>query len=61
MIAEGFDDYTVVAISGKSSTRMLEGYTHPRESRKLEALDTFSLSLRDTDNCRQPQPTSSKN
>jgi hypothetical protein len=29
MMAAGFDDYTVMAISGHSSTRMLERYTHP--------------------------------
>jgi Phage integrase family len=29
MIAAGFDDYTVMAISGHSSTRMLARYTHP--------------------------------
>jgi putative DNA methylase len=30
--------------SGHSSTRVLERYTHPREARKLEALQTFRLS-----------------
>ena len=39
MIATGFDDYTVMAISGHSSTRMLERYTHPTEERKIRALD----------------------
>ena len=39
MIAAGFDDYTVMAISGHSSTRMLERYTHPTEARKIGALD----------------------
>ncbi len=41
MIAHGFDDYTVMAISGHSSTRMLERYTHPTNERKLAALETF--------------------
>jgi hypothetical protein len=35
MVAGGFDDYTVMAISGHSSTRMLERYTHPTEARKI--------------------------
>jgi len=39
MIASGFDDHTVMAISGHSSTRMLERYTHPTEERKINALD----------------------
>jgi integrase len=43
MIAEGMDDYTVMAISGHSSTRMLARYTHPTETRKLDALATFRL------------------
>jgi len=39
MIASGFDDYTVMEISGHSSTRMLARYTHPTEERKIGALD----------------------
>ena len=39
MIATGYDDYTVMEISGHSSTRMLARYTHPREERKIGALD----------------------
>jgi len=39
MIASGYDDYTVMEISGHSSTRMLARYTHPREERKAAALD----------------------
>lgn len=39
MIATGFDDYTVMEISGHSSTRMLARYTHPTEERKSGALD----------------------
>jgi len=39
MIAEGHDDYTVMEISGHSSTRMLGRYTHPTEARKVSALD----------------------
>ena len=39
MIASGIDDYTVMAISGHSSTRMLARYTHPTEDRKLGALN----------------------
>ena len=39
MIASGYDDYTVMEISGHSSTRMLARYTHPREERKVAVLD----------------------
>ena len=42
MIDRGYDDYTVMAISGHSSTRMLARYTHPTEQRKLAALETFA-------------------
>jgi hypothetical protein len=45
MIAAGYDDYTVMAISGHSSTRMLERYTHPTEQRKLAALEAFAPSM----------------
>ena len=38
MIADGWDDYTVMSISGHSSTRMLARYTHPTEERKIGAL-----------------------
>jgi hypothetical protein len=44
MIEHGLDDYTVVSISGHSSTRMLERYTHPTLERRIAALDTFDLS-----------------
>jgi hypothetical protein len=43
MIATGFDDYTVMEISGHSSTRMLGRYTHPTEERKVWALDLPSV------------------
>jgi integrase len=43
MIEAGHDDYTVMEISGHSSTRMLARYTHPREERKASALESFSL------------------
>jgi Phage integrase family len=49
MIADGFDDYTVMAVSGHSSTRMLERYTHPTEERKIGALNLPPLST----NCPQ--------
>jgi len=39
MIAQGVDDYTVMEISGHSTTRMLGRYTHPTEQRKIGALD----------------------
>jgi hypothetical protein len=31
-----------MALSGHSSTRMLERYTHPTMARKVDALETFS-------------------
>jgi Phage integrase family len=43
MVAAGIDDYTVMAVSGHSSTRMLERYAHPTEARKIDALGTFNL------------------
>ena len=45
MIAAGFDDYTVMAISGHSSTRMLARYTHPTAERKVGALETFGADF----------------
>jgi hypothetical protein len=45
MIAAGYDDYRVMAVSGHSSTRMLARYTHPTEQRKIGALDAFSPSM----------------
>ncbi len=44
MIAHGLDDFTVMSISGHSTTRMLERYTHPTLERRVAALDTFSVS-----------------
>jgi hypothetical protein len=38
MIAMGIDDYTVMAISGHRSVRLLERHTHPTDARKLDAL-----------------------
>jgi integrase len=49
MIANDYDDYTVMAISGHSSTRMLERYTHPTEKRKIGALSLDWLAT------KQPQ------
>ena len=43
MIEAGFDDYTVMEISGHSSTRMLARYTHPTDERKQDALESFSV------------------
>lgn len=45
MIASGFDDYSVMEISGHSSTRMLGRYTHPTAERKIGALESFSPSM----------------
>jgi Phage integrase family len=44
MIAGGYDDYTVMEISGHSSTRMLARYTHPTDARKIGALSGPRLS-----------------
>jgi integrase len=49
MIEHGLDDFTVMSMSGHSSTRMLERYTHPTLERRIAALDTFNLST----NCPQ--------
>ena len=46
MIDQGYDDYTVMAISGHSSTRMLARHAHPTETRKVEAMDSFSIVTR---------------
>ena len=45
MIAAGFDDYTVMEISGHSTTRMLARYTHPTERRKVAALESIDADL----------------
>ena len=39
----GYDDYTVMAISGHSGTRMLSRYTHPSDERKVRALTLPSV------------------
>jgi hypothetical protein len=44
MVAARHDDYTVMALSGHSSTRMLARYTHPTDDRKLHALTLPALS-----------------
>ena len=44
MIEHGLDDYTVMSISGHSSTRMRERYTPPTLERRIAALNTFDLS-----------------
>ena len=46
MLEHGLDDYTVTSISGHSSTRMLERYTHPTLERRIAALDTLDLSTK---------------
>jgi len=40
MITSGSDTFTVMAISGHSSVRMLERYTHPGVAQKLAALES---------------------
>jgi type I restriction enzyme, R subunit len=43
MIAAGHSDHTVMAISGHSTTRMLERYVHPVQALKVNALETASF------------------
>lgn len=43
MIAAGHSDHTVMAISGHSTTRMLERYVHPTQTLKMSALNTGSF------------------
>ena len=43
MIAAGHSDHTVMAISGHSTTRMLERYVHPVQELKVSALETASF------------------
>ena len=58
MVAQGFDDYTVMEISGHSSTRMLARYTHPTTARKLSALEGLAGSLLGADRVTSAsQPT----
>ena len=56
MIASGIDDYTVMAISGHSSTRMLERYTHPTEARKIDALESLARSHHGHNDTGREQP-----
>ena len=43
MIEAGCDDYTVMELSGHSSTRMLARYTHPTKDRKISALESSDV------------------
>ena len=40
MIGAGHSDHSVMALSGHSSTRMLERYVHPSQALKIAALET---------------------
>ncbi len=60
MIANGVDDYTVMEISGHSSTRMLARYTHPTEERKVGALDLPWLSTQRAHNDETADATASE-
>jgi integrase len=60
MIANGVDDYTVMEISGHSSTRMLARYTHPTEERKIGALDLPWLSTQRAHDDEAPNATASE-
>ena len=53
MVLAGIDDFTVMSISGHSSTRMLERYSHPTEARKLDALESFNLAAVVTNRSQQ--------
>ena len=50
MIAQGVDDFTVMEISGHSTTRMLARYAHPTEERKMGALSLPWLSTKRAQN-----------
>ena len=45
MIASGIDDFTVMAISGHRSVRMLERYTHPTKLRLAYGNDLMRSEL----------------
>jgi hypothetical protein len=45
-IKQGLDDFQVMSISGHSSTRLLERYTHPTLERRIAALETCNLSTK---------------
>ena len=49
MMDAGIDPRTIMEISGHSSLAMLERYTHPREQRKIEALEAINRCQRDLD------------
>jgi hypothetical protein len=42
-IAAGHSDHTVKAISGYSTTRMLQRCTHPTDALKVQASETFAV------------------
>jgi hypothetical protein len=49
MMDANIDPRTIMEISGHSSLAMLERYTHPREQRKIEALEAINCSQRALD------------
>ena len=51
MIDHGLDDYTVMSISGHSSTRMR--YRHPTLERRIAVLDAFNQSTKCPQNAVQ--------
>ncbi len=48
MMDANIDPRTIMEISGHNSLAMLERYTHPREQRKIEALEAINRPLMDT-------------
>jgi Phage integrase family len=54
MIASGIDDFTVMALSGHQSVRMLERYTHPTNARKLDALESFAVDGQNVGRTEKP-------
>ena len=54
MIAAGFDDFTVMGLSGHCSVRMLSRYAHPTEERKVGALDSFDVVTTRSQSDRTP-------
>jgi hypothetical protein len=62
---DGINDFTVMAISGHRSVRMLERYTHPTSARKIDALESFNDSMgrigAETTNAADGEPSTARN
>ena len=60
MIAAGHSDHTVMAISGHSTTRMLERYVHPTQDLKVSALETAAFEIEAATNWPHADPEAAK-